>query len=102
MLQRSFLASFWSARMAAADNGGRVGKELAECQRDTSSGITVVQLEALRHLEGTIKGPDGTPYDGGVFKVCMRDKSNVCRPGFSCAYIGPSCFRLASNARWTS
>lgn len=23
----------------------------------------------LSHLEGTITGPDGTPYEGGVFKI---------------------------------
>mmetsp|Transcript_11948 Transcript_11948/g.14458 ORF Transcript_11948/g.14458 Transcript_11948/m.14458 type:complete len:199 (+) Transcript_11948:17-613(+) len=53
----------------AADGGGRLKKELSECQKDTSSGITVSTIEEFRHLEGIIKGPDSTPYDGGVFKV---------------------------------
>ena len=73
----------------AGDCGARVSKELAECQKDTTrssiifllliilssdssgsgSGITVVAQESIRHLQGTIKGPDSTPYDGGVFQI---------------------------------
>jgi ubiquitin-conjugating enzyme (huntingtin interacting protein 2) len=54
-----------------ADNG-RINKELIECQRDTDSNINVVVVDDVpgkRHLEGTIHGPDSTPYDGGVFTV---------------------------------
>mmetsp|Transcript_2647 Transcript_2647/g.5389 ORF Transcript_2647/g.5389 Transcript_2647/m.5389 type:complete len:198 (-) Transcript_2647:113-706(-) len=55
--------------MAAVDGGGRIGKELAECQKDSSSGITVEALDGVRHMQGVIKGPGGTPYEGGVFTV---------------------------------
>lgn len=52
------------------DSGGRVTKELADCMKDTSSGITVVTVGGgNRHIEGTLKGPSGTPYEGGVFRV---------------------------------
>jgi len=53
-----------------ADGGGRLGKELLDCQKDKSSGITVVSVGGSnKHLEGTINGPEGTPYEGGVYKV---------------------------------
>jgi len=56
--------------MAASDGGGRLKKELAEIQKDTESGISVAAVGGIAtHLEGIIKGPDSTPYDGGVFKV---------------------------------
>ena len=53
----------------AAAGGGRIGKELAEVAKDTKSGIVVKPLEGLNHLEGTLQGPDSTPYDGGTFKI---------------------------------
>ena len=53
----------------AAAGGGRIGKELAEVAKDTKSGIVVKPLEGLNHLEGTLQGPDSTPYDGGTFYV---------------------------------
>jgi|AntAceMinimDraft_5_1070358.scaffolds.fasta_scaffold553675_1 ubiquitin-conjugating enzyme (huntingtin interacting protein 2) len=53
-----------------ADGGGRLGKELLDCQKDKSSGILVVAVGGnSKHLEGTINGPEGTPYEGGVYKV---------------------------------
>ena len=60
----------------AADGGGRVAKELLDCQRDTSSGITVVSVSGNKHMLGTIEGPDGTPYDGGILKVTDPDALN--------------------------
>ena len=55
----------------AAECSGRIGKELAECARDAEkSGCTAEQVgDTAGHLRGTIKGPDGSPYDGGVFIV---------------------------------
>jgi ubiquitin-conjugating enzyme (huntingtin interacting protein 2) len=49
----------------------RIAKELEECRLDTQSGV---QLELnnendLTHLTGYFKGPPGTPYEGGVFRV---------------------------------
>lgn len=59
--------------MAAAGgmNVTRIRKELAECSKDTeTSGITAVPVgSSLSHLTGTLKGPVGTPYEGGIFEV---------------------------------
>jgi len=51
---------------------GRLVKELAEVGKDDkTSGVKAVPTTKgnLRHLKGTIKGPQGTPYDGGVFDI---------------------------------
>ena len=52
-------------------NVTRIRKELAECSKDVeTSGITAVSVDgSLSHLTGTLKGPVGTPYEGGVFTV---------------------------------
>lgn len=49
----------------------RVQKELHECNRDVQvSGIRVIpKADSLTHLLGSIPGPQGTPYEGGVFKI---------------------------------
>ncbi|KAG7397991.1 ubiquitin-conjugating enzyme E2 K [Phytophthora boehmeriae] len=52
--------------------GGRVRKELEECQKDSElSGVTAVPVSAdsISDLRGTIQGPPGTPYEGGVFDL---------------------------------
>lgn len=54
-------------RMAAGS--GRIGKELADVAKDTKSGIVVKPLESNNHLEGTLMGPDSTPYNGGTFII---------------------------------
>jgi len=51
---------------------GRIRKELAECQRDDKSGVQVEPLESLDHLRGVIRGPDNTPYDGGVYVIDIK------------------------------
>eukprot|EP00937_MAST-01D_sp_MAST-1D-sp2_P003495 g3495.t1 len=55
----------------AAECRGRVAKELAECEADAEkSGCTAALVGGdPNHLRGTIKGPEGSPYDGGVFVV---------------------------------
>lgn len=53
-----------------AGDAGRVRKELAECARDTDSGVTATPKgDSLSHLEGTILGPEGTPFEGGTFVI---------------------------------
>ncbi|RYR44923.1 hypothetical protein Ahy_A08g041189 [Arachis hypogaea] len=49
----------------------RVQKELVECGKDAEgSGIKVTpKSDNLVLLLGTIPGPIGTPYEGGVFKI---------------------------------
>jgi ubiquitin-conjugating enzyme (huntingtin interacting protein 2) len=55
--------------MAAAN--GRLLKELKEVAKDDTSGINASPVVEgnLRHLKGTIPGPSGTPYEGGVFEI---------------------------------
>jgi len=49
----------------------RVQKELVDCRKDAEgSGIRVaLKSDNLVNLIGTIPGPTGTPYDGGVFQI---------------------------------
>ncbi|GAU38106.1 hypothetical protein TSUD_317930, partial [Trifolium subterraneum] len=49
----------------------RVQKELVECRKDAEgSGIQVApKSDNLVNLIGTIPGPTGTPYEGGVFQI---------------------------------
>ena len=50
----------------------RLSKELKEVARsDDTSGVKAFPLEGhnKRILRGTIKGPDGTPYEGGVYDI---------------------------------
>jgi len=49
----------------------RLNKELKEVAKiDENAGVRAVQINnSERHLLGTINGPEGTPYDGGVFEV---------------------------------
>ena len=63
-------------------SSGRVDKEIATiCQPDSTSGV-IAQVApddnragipghplGWRHLIGSITGPEGTPYEGGVFDV---------------------------------
>lgn len=56
--------------MAAAANG-RIMKELKEVGKKDSSGVNAVPISEgdIRHLKGIIKGPEGSPYEGGAFEV---------------------------------
>lgn len=50
----------------------RIKKELEEVRRDPNSGVSVEVDEAaaaFTHFFGVINGPDGTPYEGGVFRI---------------------------------
>lgn len=55
--------------MAGAN--GRLMKELAEVGKDDSSGVNAkTKTEGnLRHLIGSINGPSGTVYEGGIFEI---------------------------------
>lgn len=49
----------------------RMKIELKEvCKDDKTSGVTAQMVgDDVRHLKGKIKGPTGTPYEGGVFEI---------------------------------
>lgn len=56
----------------AAQAEGRILKELAEVQKNDTSGVSASVVPGTggnRHLLGKIKGPEGTVYDGGVFDI---------------------------------
>ncbi len=43
---------------------------MKEFRHDANSGVEITQdSSSQNHFIGTIKGPDNTPYDGGVFQV---------------------------------
>ena len=44
-------------------------QELKECSKDAVVQVELVSESNLLHWKGTIKGPDGTPYEGGTFIV---------------------------------
>lgn len=52
----------------------RVQKELVEIKRDEKlSGVSIEISEGdLTRMRGTIGGPHGTPYEGGVFIVDIQ------------------------------
>ncbi|KAG6829460.1 hypothetical protein H0H92_004422 [Tricholoma furcatifolium] len=48
----------------------RVNKEIADCKQDTTSGIKIELVgDSPFHLKGSFPGPEGTPYEGGLFEV---------------------------------
>lgn len=52
----------------------RLTKELSEVGKDdATSGVKAVPVnpDNPRTLKGTIKGPEGTPYEGGVFQITI-------------------------------
>ena len=53
-----------------ANPNGRLKKELDQVGKQDSSGVFAKAVsEDMRHLHGTIQGPEGTVYDGGIFEV---------------------------------
>jgi len=51
-------------------SAGRIKKEIEDLKNDKTSGISVI-LDQYNpnHLVGTLRGPDDTPYAGGIFQV---------------------------------
>jgi ubiquitin-conjugating enzyme (huntingtin interacting protein 2) len=59
--------------MASAN--GRLTKELAEVgKEDKTAGVKAVPVSDgnLRQLKGTIQGPQGTCYEGGIFEIDIQ------------------------------
>lgn len=56
-----------------AGRQARIVKELNECKRDSHSRVEVhVQEGNLSRFEGVIHGPEGTPYEGGTFRIDIQ------------------------------
>ena len=48
----------------------RIEREIRQCIKDTATTVQVEPVnDNLCHLKGTFKGPDDTPYAGGIFYV---------------------------------
>ncbi|CEQ40134.1 SPOSA6832_01707, partial [Sporobolomyces salmonicolor] len=57
--------------MSGAARVKRLAREFAECQKD-KSGIAIEQVgDALDQFVGSFPGPQGTPYEGGRFRVAI-------------------------------
>ena len=54
-----------------ASSNGRLKKELSEVGKNDTSGVNAKPIDPnnLRHLKGTLTGPQGTVYEGGVFEI---------------------------------
>ncbi|EEP79415.1 conserved hypothetical protein [Uncinocarpus reesii 1704] len=53
----------------------RIAKELADIHDDSHSQVTVDPVgggDDLTHLKGSFRGPPGTPYEGGTYRVDIR------------------------------
>ena len=44
-------------------------QELKECGKDSVVKVSLVSESDLLHWKGHIKGPEGTPYEGGMFCI---------------------------------
>ncbi|MCJ1392537.1 hypothetical protein MMC18_005405 [Xylographa bjoerkii] len=59
----------------SSNRARRVAKELADIHADTFSNISAEPVDSgdnLMHLKGSFKGPPGTPYEGGTYKIDIR------------------------------
>ncbi len=65
----------------AAGNFRRLTKEIADIHTDTVSNISIKMVEKtepdphnliLAQLEGSFKGPPGTPYEGGTYNIEIK------------------------------
>lgn len=67
----------WLPSMSANRNR-RLAKEIADIRKDTSSGITITNMQGtddfadLTHVKGHFQGPPDTPYEGGRYEVDIR------------------------------
>ncbi|KAJ3391636.1 ubiquitin-conjugating enzyme E2 K [Entophlyctis sp. JEL0112] len=58
----------------------RIKKEIAQCMApDSPVKFQKVEMigDTITHLKGSFKGPEGTPYDGGVFEVDIQSERIV-------------------------
>lgn len=53
----------------------RITKELADIHKDSTSQVSAEPVEGdsdMTHIRGAFLGPQGTPYEGGVYKVDIK------------------------------
>ncbi|EWC47763.1 hypothetical protein DRE_02963 [Drechslerella stenobrocha 248] len=51
----------------------RINKEMEDLRKDALSGMKADPVgDDISHLRGTLRGPPGTPYEGGVFIVDIK------------------------------
>jgi ubiquitin-protein ligase len=50
----------------------RIKKEIAQCQAPDSPVKVEMVGDSLMTLRGKFKGPEGTPYEGGIFVVDIQ------------------------------
>ncbi|KAJ3356064.1 ubiquitin-conjugating enzyme E2 K [Entophlyctis luteolus] len=55
----------------------RIKKEIAQCMAPDSPVKVEMIGDTITHLKGSFKGPEGTPYDGGVFEVDIQSEGIV-------------------------
>ncbi|KAJ3201388.1 ubiquitin-conjugating enzyme E2 K [Entophlyctis luteolus] len=55
----------------------RIKKEIAQCMAPDSPVKVEMIGDTITHLKGSFKGPEGTPYDGGVFEVDIQSERIV-------------------------
>jgi ubiquitin-conjugating enzyme (huntingtin interacting protein 2) len=59
----------------SSNRARRVAKEIADIHSDSISNISAEPADnsdGLMHLKGSFKGPPGTPYEGGTYKIDIR------------------------------
>lgn len=92
----------------------RIQKEIADIDKDKESKLTVTSIDGnIRHLIGTFPGPEGSPYQGGLFKVDievaegypfqplkMRFITKVYHPNVS-SVSGAICLDILTPKAWT-
>ena len=89
----------------ASNRARRVGKELAEIQKDVHSKVTAEPLGGdLTKLRGSFDGPPGTPYEGGTYVIdielpteypfrppIMKFATKIWHPNISSQTVSQAC-----------
>ncbi|KAJ3330994.1 hypothetical protein HDU76_004348 [Blyttiomyces sp. JEL0837] len=70
-LQKNYY-SCWQGMPKLFNPNKKIKKEIAQCQAPDSPIKVEMVNDDLCHLKGRFKGPEGTPYEGGVFEVDIQ------------------------------
>jgi len=91
--------------------GSRLARELADIAADGEAGVALrPEGDSMERFEGELRGPPGTPYEGGIFrldiKLCgqypfsppqMRFKTKIWHPNIS-SQSGAICLDILKDA----